>query len=124
MKNLFMYACLLMGTQAFASSNGTAVAPDHGAAISARATALTRTMAQTVQLDEGQYLKIKQLNTRMLTAVEDLKARFSADTELLDQHMAEAQFRYEMELTALLRPRQIAVYHEARENMTALSITR
>jgi hypothetical protein len=124
MKNLFMCACLLIGTQAFASNNGKAVAPDHGAAVIARATALTRTMAQTVQLDEGQYLKIKQLNTRMLTAVDDLKARFSADPELLDQHMAEAQFRYEMELTALLRPRQIAVYHAARENMTALSITR
>ncbi|MBG8554622.1 hypothetical protein [Hymenobacter guriensis] len=113
---------LALGTASQAGSGVTTITTDHGAAIAARATKLSRSMASAMQLDEGQYLKIKKLNTRMLIAVDDLKSRYAADPEILDQQLADAQQQYEQALADLLRPRQLAMYHEAQTNMTALSI--
>ncbi|TYZ06332.1 hypothetical protein FY528_18335 [Hymenobacter lutimineralis] len=123
MKKIFLLVGMLLAvsvaSQASQENNATG---DNGSAIAARATKLSRAMASTMQLDEGQYLKVKQLNTRMLAEVDDLKSRYAADPEILDQRLADAQQRYEAALTSLLRPRQLAVYQEAQSNMTALSI--
>lgn len=93
-------------------------------AIKARATALTRIQAEKAGLDEGQYLQVKQLNIRMLTEMEDLKTRFSADPAILDERLAVAQARYEMALTAIMRPAQLALFQQSRSSMTALSTGR
>lgn len=97
-----------------AESNGEA-------GLVARATALTRVQAQKAHLDEGQYLQVKQLNIRMFSEMEDLKTRFAADPAILDERLAVAQARYEMALTAIMRPAQLAVFQESRSSMTALS---
>ncbi|RYU80459.1 hypothetical protein [Hymenobacter persicinus] len=120
MKKAYVFAFMLLGLQVAAlaadSDGGTA-------AIQARATAMTRSMSKKVQLDEGQYLKVKLLNIRMLTEAEDLKTRFAADPSIMDQHLAETQMRYEMDLASLLRPKQVAMYHQSLETMTALGST-
>ena len=119
MKKAFTFACMLLGMQ------GAALAADSdgGSVIQARATNMTRSMSSKVQLDEGQYLKVKLLNIRMLTEVDDLKVRFAADPSILDQHLADTQMRYEMDLASLLRPKQVAMYHQSLETMTALGST-
>jgi len=115
MKRAYIFACMLLGLQSAAFA-----ADSDGGAIQARAAAMTRSMSSKVQLDEGQYLKVKLLNIRMLTETDDLKTRFAADPSILDQHLAETQMRYEMDLASLLRPKQIAMYQQSRETMTAL----
>ena len=108
-------AALLLVAQA--KSNGEA-------ALVARATALTRIQAEKARLDEGQYLKVKQLNIRMFSEMEDLKTRFAADLAILDERLAVAQVRYEMELVAIMRPNQLALLQQSRSGMTALSTPR
>lgn len=117
MKKTTLFACLLLGVQsmALAGSEG-----DGNTSIHARATALTRSISEKARLDEGQYLRVKQLNVRMLAEIEDLKTRFAADQSILDQRLADAQGRYESDLTALLRPAQLALFQQSRASMTAL----
>ncbi|MCB2376899.1 hypothetical protein LGH70_04860 [Hymenobacter sp. BT635] len=121
MKKVYFLALVALSAQSAAlASNDT----DGPAAVQARATSLTRTMAEKAHLDEGQYLKVKQLNLRMLTEMDDLKTRFAADPAILDQQLASAQVRYETELASVLRPTQLAVYQQSRASMTALGGTR
>ncbi|UOQ51536.1 hypothetical protein [Hymenobacter cellulosivorans] len=117
MKKVYLLALLALGTQTAALAT---IDPDGPSGLQARATTLTRTIAQQAKLDEGQYLKVKQLNLRMLTEVDDLKTRFAADPAIMDQQLASAQARYEAELASVLRPAQYAVYQQARTSMTAL----
>lgn len=97
---------------------------DKDATIKTRAMALTRVQVEKARLDEGQYVKVKDLNIRMLTEMEDLKTRFAADPAILDERLAVAQARYELELTAMMRPSQLAMFNQARNSMTALSAPR
>ncbi|RSK25280.1 hypothetical protein [Hymenobacter metallilatus] len=117
MKKTTLFVCLLLSVQSVVLAAGTL---DGGTGVQARATALTRSISEKVRLDEGQYLRVKQLNMRMLLEIEDLKTRFAADQAILDQRLADAQIRYENDLTALLRPAQLALFQESRANMTAL----
>ncbi|SHJ50451.1 hypothetical protein SAMN02745146_3275 [Hymenobacter daecheongensis DSM 21074] len=116
MKKASIFAFMLLGLQVAALAANS----DGPVAIQNRATTMTRSMSGKVQLDEGQYLKVKLLNIQMLTESEDLKIRFAADPAILDQHLAEAQMRYEMDLASLLRPKQVAMYQQSRMSMTAL----
>ncbi|SNC63575.1 hypothetical protein SAMN06265337_0904 [Hymenobacter gelipurpurascens] len=122
MKKAYFFACLLVGLQsvAMASSVSESEGPS---AVQARATALTRTIAEKARLDEGQYLRVKQLNVRMLTEIDELKSLLGADSAALDQRLADAQARYESDLMSLLRPAQLAMYEQARTSMTALGST-
>ena len=121
MKKVLLLAGLAIAlvSAAHAKSGG-----DASATAQARATALTRIQAEKARLDEGQYLKVKQLNIRMFSEMEDLKTRFAADLAILDERLAVAQVRYEMELTAIMRPAQLAMFQKSRNTMTALSTSR
>ncbi|GGF09409.1 hypothetical protein GCM10011383_20780 [Hymenobacter cavernae] len=81
---------------------------------------MTRALSAKVNLEEGQYVKVKQLNEQMLTEVEVIKIQYAADQAALDQHLAEAQSQYDAALLDLLRPTQLASYKQARSSMTAL----
>ena len=117
MKKTTLFACLLLSAQSMVLA-GTG--KEGASGIQARATALTRSISEKARLDEGQYLRVKQLNVRMLLEMEDLKTRFAADQAILDQRLADAQLRYENDLTSLLRPAQLALFQESRASMTAL----
>lgn len=119
MKRILLFAglALMLG----ATAHG---ATDREASIKIRATALARVQVEKAHLDEGQYLQVKNLNIRMLTELEDIKARFTAEPAILDERLAVAQARYELELTALMRPAQLALFNQARNNMTALTAPR
>jgi hypothetical protein len=119
MKKAYFFAFLLVGLQVAVVASPKSEG-DGTTSIKARATALTRTIAEKAHLDEGQYLRLKQLNTQMLTEMDELKTKLAGDPTALDQRMADAQAKYEADLMSLLRPNQIALYQQARTSMTAL----
>lgn len=120
MKKATLLAGLLFS---FFSTVTAGTDPDGPTTIQARATALTRAICDKALLDEGQYVQVKRLNMQMLLEQDDLKTRFSADQAMLDQRLADAQARYESDLTALLRPAQLALFQQSRTSMTALGAT-
>lgn len=118
MKKVYFSLCLVASLQGAASS---VLAADEATAIQARATTLTRAMANTARLDEGQYLKVKKLNLQMLTETDELKAKYATDPTTLDQKMALVLANYESALSQVMRVQQLAVYQQSRSSMTALS---
>ena len=94
---------------------------DNPPSVHARAVSMARTLAAKVNLEEGQYVKVKQLNEQMLTEVETIKKDYAADQVSLDQHLADVQTRYDASLLELMRPAQLALYQQARRSMTALA---
>jgi hypothetical protein len=119
MKNLFLASCI-------AASVGTttpvAAGPDdpqYSPAMVARATTLTRALDRRIRLNEGQYIAVKQLHLRMLTQRHELEVKYSGDEAERDSQLADAQLRYEAELSNLLQPRQLVAYYDLRSNFTA-----
>ena len=118
MKKVYLFVCLAVSLQGAALSVSAA---DGSTSVEARATTLTRTMANKARLDEGQYLKVKKLNMQMLTEMDELKAKFAADPAMLDQKMAVVLTDYEASLGQVMRSNQLAIYQQSRNAMTALS---
>jgi len=86
----------------------------------ARATTLTRALAQRIHFNEAQYLAVRQLHLNMLTERRDLEIMLNgASAEERDTQLARAQQRYEMELGNLLQPQQLVAYQALRTNFTA-----
>lgn len=117
MKKFYLFVCLAVCFQGAALSVSAA---DEAAGVQARATTLTRAMANTVRLDEGQYLKVKKLNLQMLTETDELKAKFAADPAMLDEKMAVVLANYDSALGQVMRSNQLAMYQQSRNSMTAL----
>lgn len=108
--------CILCSTPA-ALAGGPGDTP-----LAARAKIMTQQIAAKTNLSEGQYLKVKRLNLTMLMAVEALKKQRSLDPAAVDQQMAEIQDHYEWDLAAILWPRQLVAYREAKASMTAINL--
>ncbi|MGY2134811.1 hypothetical protein ACW9KT_21455 [Hymenobacter sp. HD11105] len=120
MKKVYLFVCLVLSLQGAALSVSAA---DEATGVQARATALTRAIANKARLDEGQYLKVKKLNIQMLTEADALKVRLAADPAALDQQMAVVLANYEAALGQVMRSNQLAMYQQSRTSMTALSGT-
>ncbi|WP_324670725.1 hypothetical protein [Hymenobacter sp. GOD-10R] len=103
-----------------AGGNFARSSSDNPPSIHARATSMARALAAKVNLEEGQYVKVKQLNEQMLNEVEGIKNEYAADQAMLDHHLASAQTRYNAALLELMHPAQLALYQQARSSMTAL----
>jgi hypothetical protein len=121
MKNLFFATCIAASVSA--TPVAVAAGPGDGSysrAMMARAITLTRALAQRIQFNEAQYLAVKQLHLNMLTERRDLEILLNgASAEERDNRLAEAQQRYETELSMLLQPQQLVAYQALRNNFTA-----
>jgi phosphoglycolate phosphatase-like HAD superfamily hydrolase len=120
MKNVFasLTLCALMSIGAAAP----AVAGDGTSKTSTRATEMTRRMAEHTRLTEGQYVKVRALNLRLLNETAELRRQFATDAAKLDEAVAEMQLRYEWDLATILRPRQMVAYDEMKSTLTAVNI--
>lgn len=87
--------------------------------LTARATTLTRQMARVTPLNEGQYVKVRQLNLRLLSEMQAVQARYAGDAASLDKQLAEVQSRYEWDLATILWPRQMVAYTQAKADLMA-----
>lgn len=119
MKRVCILAALILGLHT-ATVAGTDREPEHPAAIEARATAMTRAIAEKIHLDEDQYLKLRRMNVRMLLASGSARTRFATSPTMLDEHLAAIQANYQSELLELLRPAQLVAYEQLQHNRTAL----
>lgn len=119
MKNVFTSILLafLLGAGTVAQAG-----PGDGSRITARATELTRRMAERTRMSEGQYVKVKQLNIRLLTEMATLRKQFATDPASLDQALADVQMRYEWDLASILWPKQLAAYEDVKMNFTAANV--
>ncbi|MBC6608026.1 hypothetical protein H8B13_14460 [Hymenobacter sp. BT188] len=117
MKRIYTLVCVMIS---LASGLSFTALADNGTSLNARATQLTRQMAQKVRLDEGQYVKVKRLNLQMLAEMEEAKTRLSSDPAALDQYLAEVQSHYEWDLAAILWPKQMVAYNQSKTTMTAV----
>ncbi len=119
MKNIytFLFLILLVGSVQLTQAGSG----DQGKTNSERATKMTKQLAQKIQLSEGQYVKVRQLNLRVLNEVQQTKARLAADPVALDQALAEMQSHYEWDLTAILGPRQMVAYTQSKADLMAMS---
>ncbi|RSK25279.1 hypothetical protein [Hymenobacter metallilatus] len=112
---------LVMAVLALASHRLLAAPGNGNRDLQARATAMTRSLSQQVHLNEGQYVQVKALNLRLLQEMLAARALFVHDADLHSRAVSDAQLQYEMELSSLLQPNQLALYQQNRASMTALS---
>jgi hypothetical protein len=115
MKNLSAFLLLVLLMTVGVAKAG----PGDQQKLTSRATALTQQMARVTPLNEGQYVKVRQLNLRLLGEVQALQTRFANDAATLDQQMAEVQARYEWDLATILWPRQMVAYTQAKADLMA-----
>ena len=120
MKNLFLATCFAAGVSATPVAMAGPGDRSYTPAMVARATTLTRALAQRIQFNEAQYIAVKQLHLQMLTERRDLELLlYSASPEERDNQLAVAQQRYETELSQMLQPKQLVAYQQLRSNFTA-----
>lgn len=120
MKNLFFATCIAAGVSATPVAAAGPGEGSHSSAMVSRATTLTRALAHRIHFNEAQYLAVKQLHLNMLTERRDLEVLLNgASAEERDTRLAEAQQRYETELSMLLQPEQLVAYQSLRNNFTA-----
>ncbi|GAA3941850.1 hypothetical protein [Hymenobacter algoricola] len=119
MKKIYLTSCLLLLLGAPLVMAQDVVSSD--AALHERVTALSRRIAETTKLNEGQYLQVKRLNLVMMTEMETIKARFASTPAKLDEQLAELQSRYDWDLAALLLPKQLMVYNASKISTLAVN---
>lgn len=119
MKN---FSILLLCAALFSTAPVAQAGSGNQQKLASRATAMTRQMAQKAALNEGQYVKVRQLNMRLLTEMQALQTRYASDPATLDQQVAELQGRYEWDLATILWPRQMAAYTQSKADLMALSV--
>ena len=118
MNNLLAAACLTVSLTSATPAKGPK--DNFPKTVQARATTLTQALAQRIHLNEGQYVRIKQLHLRYLNERHEMeKALASAPATERDAQMAAAQQRYEQDLNALLYPEQRVAYQQLRASFTA-----
>ena len=118
MKKFSTAACLflLLGMPALQAQSVT----QSEAVLHERVTALTRRIADTAKLNEGQYVEVKRLNLVMMTEMETIKVRFASNTAKLDEQLAELQARYDWDLASVLKPQQLTAYNASKISTIAL----
>lgn len=115
----FLFLLVMIGTsQLVEAGSGDQASPSP----SARATQMTRQLAKKIQLSEGQYVKVRQLNLRLLNDVQAVKAASAGDVTAMDRQLAELQSHYEWDLTAILGPRQMVAYNQSKADLMAMSV--
>ncbi|MBT9392415.1 hypothetical protein KLP40_04500 [Hymenobacter sp. NST-14] len=93
-----------------------------GSTIAERATAMAWRIAEQVKLSEGEYVKVRRLNIRLLTETAQARSQFATNRDALDQALADIQQRYDWDLAAALQPQQYAVYENLRTEFTAVNV--
>ncbi|WP_426491924.1 hypothetical protein [Hymenobacter sp. 102] len=120
MKNVFAFFafCTLVSI----GFSAPATAGDGTTKTSTRATEMTRRIAEHTRLTEGQYVKVRALNLRLLNETAELRRQFATDATKLDEAIAEMQLRYEWDLATILRPHQMVAYDEMKSTLTAVNV--
>jgi predicted metal-dependent peptidase len=81
-----------------------------------KATELTRTMTAELQLNELEFIKIKNLNAEKLAAVQETRATYQNDPEMKQKKTTELEQSYNQELMQILNKAQAEKYMNWQQN--------
>lgn len=113
MKKLILSMFLLGGVisvQAQTNLAGTAATSQSMASMSS--TEMTRQMYNDLQLNEGQYIKLKSLNQSKLDRFNEINRMYSNDQQMLKAKMSELNNQLDVEFAEILSPEQFTHYLE------------
>ncbi|WP_192821004.1 hypothetical protein [Rufibacter sp. LB8] len=113
MKKFFLSA-LMLGAfyTAQAQTNLTGTAAASRTVLSMSATELSRQMYNDLELNEGQYVKIKSLNQARLDRFNEIERMNSNDIQMRDAKLAEVNTQMDEEFAQILTPKQFTAYLE------------
>ncbi|QHL89200.1 hypothetical protein GU926_17895 [Nibribacter ruber] len=80
---------------------------------------LTRSMMQTMGLNEDEYIKLKTLNQERLAKATEADKLYADDTEQRDVRLREIEDEFEVKLFNMLNTRQITAYAEFKQKPEA-----
>lgn len=123
MKNFLAAAGLLASLTSARPGHGPGDEPkSYPKSVATRATTLTQVLAQRIQFNEGQYVRVKKLHLRYLEERRQLELELNlakAPAAERDEKLSAAQYRYERALSRLLTPDQRLAYQQLRASLTA-----
>ncbi|MFC6999876.1 hypothetical protein [Rufibacter roseus] len=76
------------------------------------ATEMTRQMYNDLELNEGQYIKLKALNQSRIDRYNEIQRMYSNDTQMRDAKMREVNEQIDKEYAQILTPKQFTAYLE------------
>ncbi|MBF9224286.1 hypothetical protein [Hymenobacter ruricola] len=76
-------------------------------ALGQRATALTRTFTDRLQLNEGEFVRLRRVHRILLASLDDINIEYAQDPTTRHAKLLELQGYYEQERTRVLTPTQV-----------------
>lgn len=76
---------------------------------------LTRAMVETMQLNEGEYIKLKKLNQMRLAQASEAEKMYVDDAEMRDARLKEIDEEFEQQLFTMLNSRQVEAYADFKQ---------
>ncbi|GAB2536315.1 hypothetical protein [Rufibacter soli] len=110
----FILSALFLGAMftAQAQTNLTGTAATVRTVLSMSATEMSRQMYNDLQLNEGQYVKIKALNQARLDKFNEIEKMYANDAQMRDAKIKEVNAQLDQEFAAILTPKQFTSYLE------------
>lgn len=111
MKKLLLSA-LFIGTvyTAQAQTTLTGTAASSRAVLSMSATEMTRQMYNELELNEGQYIKLRALNQARLDRFNEVERMYSNDSQMREAKIKEVNSQLDEEFAQVLSPKQFTAY--------------
>ena len=106
---------LLSGTVVAASAqmkDRIAAAPGGQPQPVTTAAELTRQMANRLQLNEAQYIRLRAVNQVKLTRTDEIQWQFQNDPTERQRKLLELEAQYEQQCQRILTPSQISLLHD------------
>ncbi|MBC6990037.1 hypothetical protein [Hymenobacter sp. BT491] len=99
----------VVGSAAAQRSDRHAELPGTGEPAENRVTSLTRDMSGKLQLNEGQYIKLRNINRIKLAQADEIQWQYRDNSSLRQAKMAELEAQYESECSRILTPTQLSL---------------
>ncbi|MFC6998773.1 hypothetical protein [Rufibacter roseus] len=115
MKNFTLTLYFLLALAVSAVAQNTPQNP----AMEKATTDLTRLMAESMALNEVDYIKLKAINTERLTLTTEVEKLYADDEVMLNSRLQEIEEEYEEKVFKILNSRQVAAYAEFKQRPEA-----
>ena len=84
--------------------------------LSISAAELTRDMSTRLKLNEGQYIKLYEVNKTRVNQVAQIERDYRNDPGALSSKMSELEAQYQQACSSILTPSQLSQLHDATPN--------
>lgn len=108
MKKLFTSA--LIALSMFAATASFTASASNDLKINAQAAVIARQMVNEVQLNESEYIRVKEYTAEKLERMAQIRTMYSNDPAMMASKIAEAENNYSHNIQAILNPSQFEKY--------------